>query len=145
VLEHVEDDGAFLTTLRSYLCPDGNLFLTVPTYRALWSIDDVAAGHYRRYTARSLTSRLRQSGFTVDYCSYFFWCLVAPIFLLRAIPSMLGLRKAVSMETTDAEHQAGGITALLINKALATELKTIQAGKRIRFGSSCIVAARRGA
>ncbi len=52
VLEHIESDGEFASMLHRYLRPDGYLFVTVPAYPFLWSVDDVHAGHYRRYTFR---------------------------------------------------------------------------------------------
>ena len=50
VLEHIEDEGAVLKEVHRLLAPNGHLFLTVPAYQFLFSVDDVAAGHYRRYT-----------------------------------------------------------------------------------------------
>jgi SAM-dependent methyltransferase len=50
VLEHVEDEGAALKEINRLLAPNGLLFLTVPAYQFLFSVDDVAAGHHRRYT-----------------------------------------------------------------------------------------------
>src|SRR5262245_51451415 len=54
VVEHIEDDAAFLVHLREMLAPGGRLYLTVPAYQLLWSIEDVHAQHYRRYTASGL-------------------------------------------------------------------------------------------
>ncbi|MCB0332599.1 MAG: class I SAM-dependent methyltransferase, partial [Bdellovibrionales bacterium] len=54
VLEHIEDDVAFLQMIRAALRPDGKLYLTVPAYQWLWSQEDVYAQHYKRYTISQL-------------------------------------------------------------------------------------------
>jgi len=142
VLEHIESDANFLRTIHSLLRPNGRVYITVPAYNFLWSVDDVQAGHYRRYTTRTLTERLENSGFEINYCSYLFSFLVPPIFLLRSIPSQIGFRKSVSEETTKKEHcSGGGITAALMQKCLDWELNRVQMRKPIPVGSSCIAVA----
>jgi 2-polyprenyl-3-methyl-5-hydroxy-6-metoxy-1,4-benzoquinol methylase len=54
VLEHIDDEQAFLREIRRCLAPGGRIYLSVPAGRWLWSDDDVQAGHFRRYTCASL-------------------------------------------------------------------------------------------
>jgi SAM-dependent methyltransferase len=54
VLEHIKRDDECLDQLARVLKPGGRLFVYVPASPALFSEFDVAVGHYRRYTARSL-------------------------------------------------------------------------------------------
>jgi SAM-dependent methyltransferase len=54
VLEHVEDDQAFLMGLAAAMPPGAHLLLTVPAMPALFSTWDEALGHHRRYTVRRL-------------------------------------------------------------------------------------------
>jgi SAM-dependent methyltransferase len=49
VLEHQEDDHAFMSELVGRLEPGAILVVTVPAGRRLWSEWDVALGHHRRY------------------------------------------------------------------------------------------------
>lgn len=142
VIEHIDDDRAFLEKMAPLLKPGGRLYLTVPCHEWLWSQADIGAGHFRRHTKRSL--RVLLDGlFEIDYQSYFFGPLVMPQFLLRAVPFRLGLgRKPVL--STEAEHGAKSSPVVgLLNKLLAREASKIRAGEQLRFGASCLLAARR--
>ncbi|HYD80941.1 MAG TPA: class I SAM-dependent methyltransferase [Paucimonas sp.] len=70
VLEHIEDDGAALRELRAKLKPDGKLLVYVPAFQVLYSSMDRKVGHFRRYTRRELTGKLRQAGFHVTTARY---------------------------------------------------------------------------
>jgi SAM-dependent methyltransferase len=142
VLEHIADDGAFLRRLRELLIPRGRLYITVPAYRLLWSVEDDYAGHFRRYRQRSLVSTLERSGFTIDFATYIFALLPVPILLTRALPSRLGLRRDVSLATERREHDpGGGPVRALLEWTLRRELHALRAGRVIRCGGSCLVVA----
>lgn len=49
VLEHQEDDRAFLAQLLDRMEPGAVLVVMVPALRSLWSQWDIALGHFRRY------------------------------------------------------------------------------------------------
>jgi len=144
VIEHVERDVAFLASIRGLLKPAGKLYATVPAYRALWSDEDVVAGHFRRYTRRSICRSLRSAGFTVDYATYIFWPLPLPILLMRAVPHRLGLsrRRGAPASRAAGEHV---IRQRLASKAvlalLSPEIDMIEAKRRLWFGGSCLVVA----
>jgi SAM-dependent methyltransferase len=72
VIEHIEDDGGTLASIKKLLRPGGMLYLPVPTYSWLWSQKDIEAGHYRRYTRDSITEVLEASGFRVEFASFYF-------------------------------------------------------------------------
>jgi SAM-dependent methyltransferase len=91
VLEHVENDRAFLCDLRSVMKTGGRLYVTVPAYQALWSLEDEYVGHYRRYSTKSLATCLEGAGFTIEYVTYFFWFLPILILLSRTFPVALAL------------------------------------------------------
>ena len=62
VVEHIENDVAFLSSVNQYLVSGGKLYITVPAYNALWSAEDTDAGHYRRYTLDSMGKTLKAAG-----------------------------------------------------------------------------------
>ncbi|MBA2962915.1 MULTISPECIES: methyltransferase domain-containing protein [Ramlibacter] len=142
VLEHIEDDVAFLSDLRFVLTPAGRLYLTVPAYRGLWSEADVDAGHMRRYDLREVCDVLRRAGFRIDYASYFFRPLPLPVLLLRTLPYRLGLRRPADSGQVHSDHAArrGGLSSVA-QWLLRTEIDHIGHGRSMRFGGSCIVAA----
>ncbi|MGA2326260.1 MAG: class I SAM-dependent methyltransferase [Bryobacteraceae bacterium] len=143
VVEHICDDAGFLRTIRRLLRPDGMLYVSVPAYQWLWSIEDVLAGHYRRYTLRGIAALLERSGYSTVFASYFFTVLPLPIFLLRSVPSRVGLRKAPSLELATAEHRPReGAAGRLMERVLDWEVRRIRRGRRIAAGGSCLVAAR---
>ncbi len=70
VLEHIEDDAAALSNLRSALRPGGRLILYVPAMPALFGTLDEAAGHFRRYRRKQLIALVEHAGFRVIRARY---------------------------------------------------------------------------
>jgi SAM-dependent methyltransferase len=83
VLEHQEDDRAFLADLVGKMRPGATLLVTVPALPRLWSEWDVALGHFRRYDKTTLTAAVDGLPVTVVETSYLFPELV-PMGLVRA-------------------------------------------------------------
>ncbi len=143
VLEHIDDDDGFLRTLKSLVAQGGRLYITVPAYRCLWSPEDVRAGHYRRYRLKELRAKLETAGFRIEFETYMFGLLVAPIFFLRTVPGWLGLRQRRDVPRTHREHGAGyGWASKLMARQLKTEARRIASGRSLPCGSSCLVVAR---
>lgn len=140
VLEHIEDEAAALQQVHALLRPGGLLFLTVPAYAFLHSADDVAAGHFRRYTLRSLTRTVTGSGFRLEYATYLFAPLPPFVLLLRTLPSLLGLRRPADAELQTSEHVRQGFSTRVLDRLLDSEAQRIGAGGTIPFGTSCLVA-----
>jgi SAM-dependent methyltransferase len=142
VIEHIDQDRAFLEKMAQLMKPQARLYLTVPCHGWLWSQADIDAGHFRRHTEQSLQALLKGI-FEIDYSSYFFGPLVLPQFLLRALPYRLGLRRETVM-SVEAEHGTkSGSAVKLLNRLLAREVGRIGAGERLNFGASCLLAAHR--
>ena len=70
VLEHIEDDAAFMRSARAHLKPGGFLVLNVPGSMKLFSRYDDMAGHVRRYEPEGLHVLASESGFTVEQWSW---------------------------------------------------------------------------
>ena len=70
VLEHGEDDGAMLAEAYRVCAPGGWGLFAVPAYHFMWGEHDVAAHHYRRYSAGEIRRRIEQSGFILHRMTY---------------------------------------------------------------------------
>lgn len=143
VLEHVADDELFLCQVRDLMPRGGVLYCAVPSYQFLWSCEDKAAGHFRRYRLKTLCRKLAQGGFVVNYATYLFSALVLPVFFVRALPSRLGVRSRRTPSSTEKEHrERDDFIGVVLKKLLNREWKGLSHGKRYHFGTSCAVVGR---
>lgn len=143
VLEHIEDDRAFVRQLTDIVRPGGFLYLTVPSFHWLWSTADVEAMHYRRYTRRSLATALA-GGFDVLYSTYLFERLVPMFMLMRVIPYRLGLSRSREAHSYEREHAVGSVRLSdALARILGHEVAAIASGKSLAVGSSLLAVARR--
>ena len=142
VLEHVEDDAAFLRQLHAKLVPGGRLYISVPAYRLLWSVEDDYAGHFRRYRLAELRQVLETAGFHIDFATYIFWFLPLPILLMRSLPSRLGIVGEYDARRTEREHiRQSTIGTKLTNWLCKWELARLRQAEKLPLGGSCLVAA----
>lgn len=93
VLEHIDDSMSALSDLYAILPKGGVLVITVPAYQSLWSQHDLIHKHFRRYTKKTLNAALRQTGFTIDYSTYFNTLLFLPAWLKRLVDKLTGADK----------------------------------------------------
>ena len=143
VLEHIEDDSTALANLHRALTPGGRLYLSVPAYQALWSSEDVEAGHFRRYTLGGLRRMFVSAGFSMEYATYFFAPLVIPLFVIRTLS-----RRKVAKTGAEiaADHTLpSGLVGNVLARALRCELRMISRGRTVPSGTSCLVVARKSA
>lgn len=145
VIEHIEKPSTFLKNLSVRLNPEGQILITVPAYQFLWSRDDVMAGHFRRYTRRNLIDALEDAGYEVQFCSYFFLPLVAPIALFRTLPFLLKkmFRQSFVSVKTEKEHSASKVLSYLIDGIFSLERKIIFSLGRLTMGASIVLVARK--
>ena len=93
VLEHIENDEGFANLLYRKLVNEGYLLITVPAFKCLWSSEDEAAGHFRRYRIKDLCEILKKQGFYICYQSYFMGFLFFPILFVRVFLEKVGILK----------------------------------------------------
>ena len=142
VLEHIEDDAGFLRQVRGFMPAGGRFYCAVPAHRFLWSLEDAAAGHVRRYGIKELTRKLTLAGFTIEHATYYFAPLVVPIVALRTVPTWLGIRRQRTAEQSVSEHSLGsGVAGRLAQRALDVEVRWLASGRRCLVGASCLVIA----
>ena len=141
VIEHMQDDHAFVNDMQQLLQPEGRIYATVPAYQGLFSEEDELAGHYRRYCLPQICTLLEQNGFEIEYSSYFFRFLPLPILLLRTLPYRLGIRNGQKpAEQISNDHQVNdNIVTKIVNSLLKGELNNLNHHKSMKFGGSCLI------
>lgn len=140
VLEHIKSDKETIDKLFQATSPGGKIFITAPAYSFLWSEADVKAGHFRRYSLKTIKRLIESAGFNVLYETYFFSFLVPLIFFVKTIPWFIIKRK--SIESVKGAHNAKSkIVQNIISRLCKFEQKIISLNKKIFFGSSCLIVA----
>lgn len=141
VIEHIEDDMAFMQIIFKALKKRGRFYLTVPAYNWLWSSSDDLGGHFRRYTCHSMCKKLEKIGFQINYATYIFQFLVPVIFGFKTLPDKLVKRKKnLSVEQNKKEHEVQSIKKLqMLNFFLSRELKKVKRQEKLAFGASCLI------
>jgi SAM-dependent methyltransferase len=99
VLEHVEDDFAFLSRLLALLTPGTQVVITVPADARLWSQHDESFGHWRRYDRPRLAATWDGLAVEARLCSAFSARLYPVIRAVRIVSSARG--SAVGRAGTD--------------------------------------------
>jgi len=89
IIEHVEDDAAALAEVARVLAPGGTALITVPTFPALWGLQDRVAHHKRRYRLGQLVAAIRRAGLEPGRRYYFNYLLFVPIWAARRAIDLL--------------------------------------------------------
>jgi hypothetical protein len=141
VLEHQEDDHAFLRELVSKMAPKATLVVTVPAMPRLWSQWDVALGHFRRYDRASLVAAFEGTPVELREVSYLFPEMLLPAAVRRLSTLVGGGRHPIEVTRAEFPNLPRPLNQLLYVLASATE--------RLRrtwpAGTSLIAVARRRA
>ena len=141
VVEHIEDEQAFLRSCNSMLKSKGKIFVTVPAFNFLWSNEDDYSGHFRRYTTKTLQNSLEKVGFKLLYNSYLFSLLPLPIYLMRTLPSKLNMHKNFSDKDKFVKEHKSNKSSGVLEKVWQWELNKIKNLSKIPFGSTVIAVA----
>jgi len=146
VIEHISDEVDFCRLIHDLLQPGGHLFCTVPAGPWLWSEEDEAAGHCRRYTAAQLSKLLEQTGFQVIFLSHIFSWMSFPLFLGRTLPGWLSGRKkdglSVNRKTAQDHHLPDWLRPL-VSSFHRWELDRLESGRSVPWGTSILAVARK--
>ncbi|AVT30869.1 MULTISPECIES: class I SAM-dependent methyltransferase [Plantactinospora] len=70
VLEHIEDHVGALRSMRNLVRPGGAIVLIVPAFQFAMSPADIATGHVRRYTKKTMRAALEEAGLEVETLHY---------------------------------------------------------------------------
>ncbi|MDQ6891551.1 MAG: class I SAM-dependent methyltransferase [Acidobacteriota bacterium] len=93
IVEHLEDDQAFLAEMNRLVRPGGVLVLLTSSFPWLWSMHDVANRHRRRYYLTGLRDQMRRAGFEavrLSHMNFLLFPALAPALLIHR--RIFGLR-----------------------------------------------------
>lgn len=139
VLEHIEEDEVAMKCIYNSLKANGLLFVTVPQFQWMWSLEDDLAYHKRRYSRKELVSKLKAQGFLPHYVGSFVFILF-PLMALQRLVGKLKLRK------TELENATLGLNLPpILNKIFIVLMKIdlflIKRGIVLPWGGSLVVVA----
>ncbi|PKP33422.1 MAG: hypothetical protein CVT99_00265 [Bacteroidetes bacterium HGW-Bacteroidetes-16] len=135
VIEHIENDSAFLAVALEHLKTDGILVVSVPAHQWLFSNFDLQVGHKRRYSLKEI-NRLFHELDLVDIHSNYWGGGLFPLVLIRKFYLIFN-KKNMIRKGFKPPHALFNKVALIMMKL---EIKLFQ--KPI-FGSSVIAIGRK--
>ena len=118
VIEHIDDDIAFLKNYVQIAPMGSTFFITVPAYTFMWSQHDVVLGHYRRYTRRSLNTLMANAGLTTIKSGYFYSFLFPLAFIQRKVLSRLAKTKKEESGLSKQNFVLSKVFELILNLEL---------------------------
>jgi hypothetical protein len=122
VLEHVENDFAFLDALVRENTHAGSIVLvSVPAWNALFTAHDTQLKHFRPYSPESAASLLERCGLAIEERGGLFHSLLAPrgaSKLVEVARAALGLP---AVAPPSAAWQGGALQTKLVSAALAVD------------------------
>lgn len=139
VLEHIENDELALREFFNAIKPNGGAIFTVPQHQWLWSLNDKAACHKRRYSRRQLQGKLEKCGFKVIWISSFITVLL-PLMVLSRMRYKIKLIKHSDSNKLQ-ELKIHPIINFILEKICNIESYFIQKVISLPFGGSLICVA----
>lgn len=140
VIEHIENDVEFLSTLSSIAGFNSEtiIVITVPAYQSLFCAHDRWLGHFRRYSLGLLNAHVGHAGFKVFKSGYFFSSLLIPRLLQK------GKEKVAKTKDEDitgiGDWNGGKTTTKVVKTALTLDYKFSKALRKVGIklpGLSC--------
>lgn len=124
VIEHIEDDIAFLKWLQTFdFITDETVFvITVPAYQKLFCSHDVFLGHYRRYTNTMLLNHTNQANLNAIGLGYFFTSLLFPR-IIQVLQEKVMVKNATHQTKGLADWQGQSVKNKIIATILFTDYK----------------------
>jgi len=128
VLEHIDDHIEALRSMARLVRQDGYIVLVCPAFPFAMSPVDIATGHVRRYTRRSMTAALTEAGLAVVDVRY---------------ANSLGLLCYYAFTSLLRKQPAKGTTMTFYDSRVVPVVRSVERRiKRPPFGQSVVAVAR---
>lgn len=123
VIEHIENDTDFLTSLNNnkLLKSDCTIFITVPAYNRLFTDHDIFLKHFRRYDDNMLKTLCKNTGFKRVSMGSFFAVLLFP----RILEIMLNRIKHKSNSKGIGSWESKPVIDSIIDSTLYCDYKIL--------------------
>ena len=138
VLEHIKEDNLVLKQINKALVEGGELIITVPQHKFLWSQADERACHQRRYSVGELKNKLILADFEVIRSTSF----VTLLFPLMVLARLRKRKKTVS-DNAESELSLNRFINKAFEVVLFIERQLIKIGFNLPFGGSLMILARK--
>ena len=102
VLEHLKKDKEVVKKLNNNLKKGGQILITVPAYKFLFSMKDITLGHYRRYNKGQIIKLFEK--FKLIRLTYFNFFLFIPITLLILLFKMCKINFINEVESAPNQY-----------------------------------------
>ena len=135
IIEHVQDDYKAISEVNRVLGPKGSAILIVPAYQWLWSNNDVAYHHKRRYSISLVKKLVKSKDFKLTFIS-FFNSLLFPVFVIFTMIAKFSRR---SSNSTVVKPVPKSVNFLLIKLMQFERWLIVNTGIKLPFGSSIIL------
>ena len=122
VLEHVENDFAFLDTLVRDNTHAGSIVLvSVPAWNGLFTAHDTQLKHFRRYSPESAADLIRRCGLSIEEQGGLFHSLLAPRGVSKAVEVARAALGLPAVMPNTAAWNGGALVTKLVSSALAVD------------------------
>ncbi len=130
-IEHIDNDTGALRECYRLLADDGLIIVTLPAYNFLFSNNDRAAHHKRRYTTSEIRRKVRNAGFRVRKLTYInTWLFPVIFFALFFIKLKEALFPVKNPDKTNISFPVPKIVHTVLAKIFSSESCLL---KRISF------------
>lgn len=136
VIEHIEEDDIAIRETYRVLNNNGTYIFTVPAYMFLWSDHDVVNHHFRRYKSKELLQKIKSSGLTIQYCSYFNSILFIPIAFIRLIANLFKSDKKKEYKSDFETYKIRRLSNWILYKIFLSEGVILKNKITLPFGVS---------
>lgn len=127
VLEHIDDHVTALRSMAQLVQPGGYLVLVCPAFPFAMSPVDIATGHVRRYTRRSMSAALTAAGLQVQTVRY---------------ANSLGLICYYAFTSVLRKAPSRGATMAVYDRLVVPLVRLLERAVRPPFGQSVLAVAR---
>jgi SAM-dependent methyltransferase len=138
VLEHIDEDQVAMSEMTRATRRGGGVLVTVPQHGWLWSGEDEAGDHRRRYSRDEVVGKLTRAGLSVERVTSFV-SLLLPVMAASRLFHRAGTRDDHSLRELGLPRRVDAA----FEATLAAELALVRAGLSLPAGGSLLAVARR--